>query len=84
LEIQAKYKMERNTERVLKSSDVEVSGRIQLPGITTGPEPSARSVQSSFPVIATIVENNPDFALIEVACSCGRKTRVKCEYKAAD
>jgi hypothetical protein len=76
--------MERNTERVLKSSDVEVSGRIQLPGITPGPDASARSAQPSFPAKATIVENNPEFALIEVACPCGRKTTVKCEYKAAD
>jgi hypothetical protein len=75
--------MERNTERVLKSSDVELSGRIQLPGIATNHDASARSAQPSFPADATIVENNSDFALIEVVCPCGRKTIVKCEYKAA-
>lgn len=76
--------MERNTERVLKSSDVELSGRVQLPGIAPGHNASARSAQPSSPADATIVENNPDFALIEVACPCGRKTTVKCEYKAAE
>jgi hypothetical protein len=76
--------MERNTERVLKSDDVEVSGRIQLPGIAAGNNVAARSAQPSFPADATIVENNPDFALIEVTCPCGRKTRIKCEYNAAE
>ena len=76
--------MERNTERVLKSSDVEVSGRISLPGSAAGHTAAARSAQPSLPASATIVENNSDFVLIEVACPCGTKTIVKCEYKAAD
>jgi hypothetical protein len=76
--------MERNTERVLKSSDVEISGRITLPGIATGPDAPAGSARTSFPANATIVENNSDFALIEVTCPCGLKTIVKCEYKTDD
>ncbi len=76
--------MERNTERILKSNDVEISGRIQLGNIAPGTVATAQTAIPSAPANATIVENNPDFALIEVVCPCGRKTRVKCEYAAAD
>ena len=27
-----------------------------------------------------IVENNNEFAVMEITCSCGAKTRVRCEY----
>lgn len=76
--------MERNTERVLKNNDVEVSGRVQLPGISPADNNTVRAAQPSLPAAAAIVENTADFALIEVTCVCGRKTVVKCEYKAAE
>ncbi len=76
--------MERNTERILKRNDVELSGRIQLPGIASSPNGAVRPAPPSVSANATLVENTPDFALIEVICPCGRKTRVKCEYKTAD
>ncbi len=76
--------MERNTERILKSNDVEISGRVQLPGIASNTAAAAQNATPFVSAYATVVENTPDFALIEVVCPCGRKTRVKCEYTAAD
>jgi hypothetical protein len=75
--------MEKNTERILKSSDVEISGRVQLGSIASGPGSAARSATTLAFAQATVVENNPEFALIEVVCPCGRKTTVRCEYTKA-
>lgn len=76
--------MERNAERILKSNDVEISGRVQLAGLTPGSGSPDRNMAPSVPANATIIENTPEFALIEVVCPCGRKTSVKCEYAPAE
>jgi len=76
--------MERNTERILRSNDVEISGRVQLAGIASAPNGANRQTIPSVSANAAIVENTPDFAIIEVVCPCGRKTSVKCEYVAAE
>jgi hypothetical protein len=31
---------------------------------------------------ARLIDSNADFALIEVACSCGCKTQIQCQYAA--
>ncbi|MHC4748205.1 MAG: hypothetical protein ACYS18_12960, partial [Planctomycetota bacterium] len=39
------------------------------PKSTTSVQPQAR-----------ILESRPDFAVIEITCSCGKKTNLRCEY----
>ena len=68
--------MEKTTGRVLKSSDVKFEGCVQLDA--SQPKPSTQKVKSAPQV--RIIQNNPEFALIEVICSCGIKTSLKCEY----
>jgi len=34
--------------------------------------------------LVNIVENQPEFAVIEITCSCGTKTYIRCEYAAAE
>jgi len=72
--------MEKNTERILKGNDVEISGCVQLGSITADPAGPAQAARLSASPQAEIIENTPDFALVEVTCPCGRKTRIKCEY----
>lgn len=72
--------MKKNTERILKGNDVEISGCVQLGSITADPAGLAQAARLSASPQAAIIENTPDFALIEVTCPCGRKTRIKCEY----
>jgi len=69
--------MEKTTGRILKGSDVKFEGSVQLN--TAQPKPSAQGVTSAAPQ-ARMIQNNPEFALIEVTCPCGIKTSLKCEY----
>jgi hypothetical protein len=66
--------------QVLKSSEVKLEGKLQLKidADTTGTANSS-SVNNAAPQV-NIVENTAEFAIIEVTCSCGSKTRVKCQY----
>jgi len=61
--------------RILKSEEVKLEGRIQLnaarPRSSTRPRRAAQ---------ARIVENHPEFAIIEITCCCGARTYLRCEY----
>jgi hypothetical protein len=79
--------MMQTTNRVLKSDEVEINGKCHLDISRT--VSSAQSQQqgkagssANTPVKAKIIDNNSDYALIELTCSCGKKTLVRCEYGA--
>lgn len=64
----------------MKGTDVELQGRFHLNlGRTQTSAPNSPGAPAAAPHVC-IVENCPEFAVIEFACSCGRKTQVKCEY----
>lgn len=74
--------MKRDTAKILRESDIEVNGSLQLSC------PSAARVTSSQSPInhigtkpqVRIVEKTNEFAVIQVTCSCGKITNIKCEY----
>jgi len=71
--------MEAPLGRILKGSNVELEGRLHL----EAPQAGARSPQKSHAAAEPgvhIVKKHPDFALIEVTCSCGEKMYLRCEY----
>jgi len=69
--------------RILKADDIKLEGQFHLdiaqtrPGLQKG-----NSAVLSTPQ-AVIVENHPEFAVIEVTCCCGSKTHIRCDYAAA-
>ena len=77
--------MIRTTGRILKSENVQVEGQYRLEASQAGSSkagvlpPGAHAV----PRQARIVENHPQYAIIEVTCSCGGKTLLRCEYAGA-
>ena len=75
--------MEKTRAHILKSSDVKLEGQYHLD--TTQPQigglKGERSVSATPKV--RIVENHPEFAIIEISCSCGTKTCLRCEYAEA-
>ncbi len=73
--------MRKTTENVLKSTEVEIEGRLCLDAQppATGPTPQ-NSQQRGQPQVQ-IVENQAGFAVLEVTCSCGVKSYIKCEYQ---
>jgi len=66
------------TSRILKSSDVEVEGQFHLDLGHLG-QPASGNRNAATPKVR-ILENQNEFAVVEVICSCGRKTVVRCEY----
>lgn len=68
------------SRHVLKANKVRFEGTFHL-GLTPGDSASCdkRSGGSVAPRIR-IAENHPDHAIVEVICSCGKTTYVRCDY----
>jgi hypothetical protein len=70
------------TARIIKGSDIKLEGTFRLDA--NQPQQSAPSPQrpaaGAVPVQARILESQPQYAIIEVTCSCGTKTQVRCEF----
>ncbi|UCC23584.1 MAG: hypothetical protein JSW23_05895 [Planctomycetota bacterium] len=70
------------TARILRADSVKVEGRLSLDLTQAHPQlPRAAGAASAQPQVR-ILENHPDFAVIEITCSCGAKTNLRCEYAA--
>lgn len=73
--------------QVLKANEVQFEAPMQL-DLDPGPKSSARGPQPacaapSMPAQARIAESHAEYALVEVTCSCGQTTYVRCEYEPA-
>ncbi len=78
----AKQKMEKTAGHVIKSNDVKLEGRFRLDAGQAAPRrASAGNVTLAQPQVL-VVENQPEFAVMEVTCRCGEKTHIRCEYLA--
>ncbi len=79
--------MKETAGRILKGDNVKFEGQLQLgacrasAGVTQGLS-GGKNAASAVPQ-ARIVEEHDEFAVIEITCSCGTKTSVRCEYAAA-
>ncbi|MHC4475160.1 MAG: hypothetical protein ACYTEL_05930 [Planctomycetota bacterium] len=65
--------------RILKDSEVKVEGKVCLDAVRPAPGPPPDESPAAVPTVR-LVENDAEFAVIEVTCSCGSKTIVRCEY----
>ena len=73
---------------ILKGDDVKLEGQFHLdvgpPFLSSTEDTGAGGQKTTSPPLAVpkarIVENHPEFAVIEVTCCCGIKTNLKCEY----
>ena len=75
--------MEKTAGHVLKGDKVKLQGRLQLDFMQPGSSlPKTKTAVSATPQ-ARIIENNPEFVVVEVTCPCGSKTQLKCDYAAA-
>ena len=72
--------MESPTGNILKSNNVKLEGRFRLDAGQNVPNPVNEKQVTSAPAQVRIVENHPEFAVLEVACGCGAKTHIRCEY----
>ncbi len=66
--------------RILKSNEVKIEGRFRLNTDQAGRcLPQQGNTISASPDVR-ILEQHPEYAVIEITCVCGGKTCVKCEY----
>ncbi len=72
--------MMKTSGRILKRQDVELQGQYRLDVGRAGCSPSETG---SVPKQARILENHPQYAVIEVTCSCGARMILRCEYAGA-
>jgi hypothetical protein len=69
--------------RILKSDDVKFEGQYHLDVAQAGSsQPQHRGTALAAPQVR-ILENHPEYAVIEVTCSCGTRTCLRCEYAGA-
>jgi len=74
--------MPKTAGHILKGEDVKLEGQFHL-DVTQGwshvQGPKQNRKAPTAPQVR-IVQNHPEFAVLEITCSCGSKTNVKCEY----
>jgi hypothetical protein len=71
--------------RILKSEDIILDGQYHLDMGRTEKdknEPPQKNAVSA-PVRACILEDHPEYAVLEVICVCGMKICLRCEYSNA-
>ena len=75
--------MKRTAGRIIKSNDVKLEGQFHLDMAQAGLDLSKQQVTASSAPKVRILENHPEYAVIEVTCSCGTRMSLKCEYAGA-
>ena len=72
--------MEKAAGHILEGKDVKFEGQFHLDIGQTGPNSAKDGNVALATPQAHIVEKHPEFAVIEVTCSCSTKTYIRCEY----
>jgi hypothetical protein len=71
------------TARIIKGNDIKLEGtfRFDANQPLQSAAPTQRAAASSLGTVqARIVESQPQYAIIEVTCTCGTKTHIRCEF----
>ena len=73
----------KTSRHVLKANKVRFEGTCYL-GLTPGDGASSdKRTGGSVASRIRIAENHTDYAIVEVVCSCGKTTYVRCDYNSA-
>jgi hypothetical protein len=75
--------MPKTIRHILKASEVRLEAPLRL-SLDPAAAPSCEASRSASAASSVrIVQNHPDYAVIEVTCACGRTTSIRCDYAAA-
>jgi hypothetical protein len=69
--------------RIIKSKDIKLEGRFLLDVANLGSDSPRPQAATSITPQVRVLESHPQYAVIEVTCSCGSKMSLKCDYAAA-
>jgi hypothetical protein len=65
--------MRKAAGHILRSDEVRLEGQLNISVLPS--EPRHAGAQT-----ASIVQSNPEFAVIKITCSCGATMYLRCEY----
>ena len=77
--------MPKTAGHIIKGDDVKLEGQFRL-DVTNMKSPMGGPKQTAPALVtpqARIAQSQPEFAVIEVTCSCGKRTDLRCEYAGA-
>ena len=72
--------MGNSSGQVLKGNNVKLEGQFRLDAGQTPTGSQNKTNITSTQANVHIVENNSEFAVVEVTCGCGTKIHIRCEY----
>ncbi len=75
--------MTKAARRIIKKSNVELEGKFTLDIVQPEPDQPKQPGTALAEPQVRIVESQPEFAVIEITCSCGTGMYLKCEYAGA-
>ncbi len=75
--------MTKTAKRIIKKSNVKLEGKFTLDIVQPEPDQPKQPGTALVEPQVRIVENQPEFAVIEITCSCGTGMSLKCEYAGA-
>jgi hypothetical protein len=75
--------MRRSARHVLKAGEVALKGAYHLPVDPGAPARNQPGAPAASPSVR-IAQSHAEFAILEVTCSCGTTTHVRCDYAAAE
>jgi len=68
-------------KNLLKSNEVKVEGQFHLDVEPTAPPPQQQANPTLAESQVRILENHPEYAIIELTCTCGNKSNIRCQYE---
>jgi hypothetical protein len=75
--------MEKTSSKILKGCDVKLEGRFTLDIVQPRPDLLKQPGAALAEPQVRIVESKPEFAVVEISCSCGTRMYLRCEYAGA-
>ncbi len=76
--------MLKTTRRILKADQVTFDDPLALGLDASVQRPNVGTACTSSGPSVRIAQNHPQYAIIEVTCTCGETTYIRCEYAAAN
>lgn len=67
-------------QRVIKAENAKIDGQVSLE-LKTAPASSSRQAGPACQNEAKIIEKNSQYMIVEITCTCGKKTLLRCEFE---
>jgi len=76
--------MSKSRRHILKAAQVALNSPFQLSIDSVVGPTCQKAGAASAGATVRLVQDHPEYAIIEIVCPCGRSTQVRCDYAAAN